>query len=119
MDIDVLYKKFGQRLKSYRRAANLTQAQVAEHVGLTRTSITNIEYGRQHVMLHQLLLLASAVRVSPAQLLSDEGTTLEDLVPAHTLATLRKDNPEEDLAVLTQALNSSQTGHPTAETATR
>ncbi len=119
MDVDALYKQFGQRVKRYRRAAKLTQAQVAEHVGLTRTSITNIEYGRQHVMLHQLLLLASAVRVSPTQLLSDEGTALEDLVPAHTLEALLKNNPKEDLAVLTQALNSSQTGRQVAETATR
>jgi len=119
MDIDELYKQFGQRLKRFRSAAKLTQAQVAAHVGLTRTSITNIEHGRQHLMLHQLVLLAEAVRVSPAQLLSDEGTALEDLVSADTLTTLRKDNPEEDLAVLTQALNSSQTGRQAAETVNR
>jgi transcriptional regulator with XRE-family HTH domain len=119
MDIDKLYKQFGQRLKRFRRAAKLTQAQVAEQVGLTRTSITNIEHGRQHVMLHQLILLASAVSVSPAQLLSDQETTLEELVPSRTLATLRKNNPEEDLAVLTQALNSSQADRQTPEMANR
>lgn len=119
MDIDGLYKQFGKRLRQFRRAAKLTQAQVAEHVGLTRTSITNIEHGRQHLMLHQLVLLASAVKVSPTQLLSDEETALEDLVSPRTLATLRKDNPEEDLAVLTKALNSSQAGRQITEQATR
>ncbi len=119
MDLDELYRQFGLRLRRLRLAADLTQAEVAGHVGLTRTSITNIERGRQHVMLHQLVLLAGAVKVSPAQLLSEEGTALEDLVPADTLATLRKDNPEEDLAVLTQALNSSQAGRRTVAVATR
>lgn len=119
MDIDELYNQFGQRLKRFRCAAKLTQAQVAERVGLTRTSITNIEHGRQHLMLHQLVLLAAAVSVSPTQLLSDQETTLENLVPADTLAALRKDNPEEDLAALTQTLNSSQVGRQTTEAATR
>jgi transcriptional regulator with XRE-family HTH domain len=118
MDIEELYQQFGQRLKRFRCAAKLTQAQVAVQVGLTRTSITNIEHGRQHVMLHQLVLLATAVKVSPMQLLTDQETTLEELVSARTLATLRKDNPEEDLVVLAQALNSS-VGLQGTEIATR
>lgn len=43
----LLYQKLGQHLRQKREAAKLTQAHVAEGVGVLRTSITNIEAGRQ------------------------------------------------------------------------
>lgn len=43
------YKKLnaivGKRLKSQRKAAMLTQAELAEKLGVTRTSISNMEKG--------------------------------------------------------------------------
>ena len=52
--------------------AKLTQEIVAGRVGLSRTSITNIEKGRQHVSLHLFLYLASAVGAHPTELLPDK-----------------------------------------------
>ena len=49
MEIELIYKEFGKLLKKSRTAANLTQAGLAKRVGLSRTSITNIEKGRQHI----------------------------------------------------------------------
>ena len=79
MKIDPIYEEFGRRLRSARKAANLTQEALAERVGLTRTSITNIEKGRQHVSLHMLFSLAAAVGVQPVQLLpqKEEAYKLE------------------------------------------
>ena len=45
--VERLYKEFGQRLRKAREDAQLTQKEVADRVGLKRTSITNIERGRQ------------------------------------------------------------------------
>jgi transcriptional regulator with XRE-family HTH domain len=66
-----LYKQFGSELRAARDGSDLTQEQVAGRVGLTRTSITNIEAGRQQVSLHQLYQLAAAVGKRPAELLPD------------------------------------------------
>lgn len=75
MDINFIYKEFGCRLRDARKAADMTQESLAEQVGLSRTSITNIEKGRQRIPLHVLFLLASAVGVHPATLLLERKET--------------------------------------------
>jgi transcriptional regulator with XRE-family HTH domain len=47
----------------------LTQEALASQVALTRTSITNIERGRQKLLLHTLVDIAHALSVEPAELL--------------------------------------------------
>ena len=64
-----LYSEFGILVRRNRRRLKLSQAMLAERVGLTRTSITNIESGRQKILLHHLFLLAEALNVSPQALL--------------------------------------------------
>lgn len=64
-----IYKEFGQRLRIARKTAKLSQQQVGVSVDLNRTSITNIESGRQHINLHTFFRLASAVGVKPESLL--------------------------------------------------
>ena len=75
MDFNFIYKEVGRRLRHARKAAELTQDAVSERVGLSRTSITNIEKGRQRIPLHVFFLLASAVDVSPAALLPERKET--------------------------------------------
>jgi transcriptional regulator with XRE-family HTH domain len=69
MEIDLIYKEFGRLLKKSRTAANLTQETLAKRVGLSRTSITNIEKGRQHINLHMLYVLSDSIGVRPSYLL--------------------------------------------------
>src|SRR3954453_20573545 len=83
-----LYQEFGQLLREARISADLTQQDVARRVGLTRTSITNIERGTQHISLHQLFLLANAVGKEPTDLLPSGEVSLEDLIPAAALEGL-------------------------------
>ena len=52
-----------------RLGQNVTQEGLAKLVGLTRTSLTNIEKGRQKILLHTFADLAAALRVAPAELL--------------------------------------------------
>src|SRR5215218_9411231 len=54
MDEVLLYKIVGERLKQRRLEAKVTQARLAEAVGVLRTSVTNIEAGRQKPPLHLL-----------------------------------------------------------------
>ena len=73
-DFDPLYRAFGKLVKLHRqRPPKLTQEKLGLMVGLSRTSITNIEKGRQHVALHQLFAFAEALRVRPEALLPSSG----------------------------------------------
>jgi DNA-binding XRE family transcriptional regulator len=59
----LLYQKLGQRIRRKREVANLTQTQLAERVGVLRTSITNIEAGRQKAPLHIIYELCAVLEV--------------------------------------------------------
>jgi transcriptional regulator with XRE-family HTH domain len=52
-----------------RERAGLTQEDLAREVGLTRTSITNIERGRQKLLIHALFAIAQALGVPAVSLL--------------------------------------------------
>lgn len=105
--MDALYSRFGSRLRTARKDAGLTQQDLAERVGLTRTSITNIESGAQHISLHQLYLLAAAVGLPPAEMLPDHSGAIEDLIPEHALRALQEDAEGLDFAA--RVLRNSRT----------
>jgi transcriptional regulator with XRE-family HTH domain len=66
---DDLYKAIGERVRIARSRIGLTQEALGELIGLGRTSITNIERGRQRMSIHALYALAQALRLKPAALL--------------------------------------------------
>jgi transcriptional regulator with XRE-family HTH domain len=74
------YAEVGRRVRMAREAAGLTQDALADQVELSRTSVTNIEKGRQKIALHTLCRVASAVGVEPASLLPSG----EQDEPGHT-----------------------------------
>lgn len=51
---DEFYRAVGLRIRTERDRARLTQEELAGTLGLTRTSVTNIERGRQRLLLHTL-----------------------------------------------------------------
>jgi transcriptional regulator with XRE-family HTH domain len=55
------YRALGVNIAQARRKMRMTQAALAEKVGLSRTSITNIEKGRQPVQMHVMALVARAL----------------------------------------------------------
>src|SRR5436305_1042179 len=64
-----LYELLGERLRSERSRVDWNQAELARRLDLSRTSITNIECGRQGIYVHQLMELALVLEVSPCDLL--------------------------------------------------
>lgn len=66
---DEIYKQIGELVRVKRELYALTQDELATRVGLTRTSITNIEKGRQRVQVHTLYAIADALRSSPFEFL--------------------------------------------------
>lgn len=72
--VDPFYRAFGDLVRLHREGRpDLTQEKLGRLVGLSRTSITNIEKGRQHIALHQLFALADALKVRPEALLPASG----------------------------------------------
>ena len=107
MQIKLIYKELGRRLRKARKDAHLTQNAVAERVGLSRTSITNIEKGRQHIPIHTLMSLADAVGVHPEELLPDKETySKPDILDQKTLKETPLKIKDVDLDWLTTVVSS-------------
>lgn len=67
--IQPVYEDIGRRIRLFRESQGLTQAELAEASALTRTSIVNIERGRQRFLVHTLIDLARVLRIDPQDLL--------------------------------------------------
>lgn len=65
------YEALGARIKARREEIHLRQAEVAESVGLSRTSITNIERGRQRLFLDQFVEICRALETLPAEMIPE------------------------------------------------
>lgn len=65
--------EYGQRLNAARVAAGLTQSQLAAQVGLSRSSVANIEGGRQAPMAEQVIQHAEVLGIDPHWLLTGRG----------------------------------------------
>jgi transcriptional regulator with XRE-family HTH domain len=65
---DHFNEELGRRIRAAREG-KLTQATLGSRVGLSRTAITNIECGRQRLLVDQLVQIATAVGVPPSELL--------------------------------------------------
>ena len=85
-DHQLFYRQFGRILAEARNKKKMSQEVLARELGLTRTSITNIEKGRQPVQLHTLYHIS--------QLLSVE---LKDLLPAPQL--IQRSEANQDVNV--------------------
>lgn len=105
--VDALYRDFGRQLRARRRQAHLTQQQLADRVGLSRTSITNIEKGTQHIALHVLYQLAGALGATPADLLPQERRLVEVVLPAEVQQAVRRVLSEKDQEWVTRVVRSA------------
>jgi transcriptional regulator with XRE-family HTH domain len=62
----------GAAVRQAREELGWSQNELAESVGITRTSITNLEHGRQQTPLHVLYAIADRLGVSIKELLPDD-----------------------------------------------
>jgi DNA-binding XRE family transcriptional regulator len=69
-DQTALYREIGTRIRAARDKQGLTQAVLVQHLSLSRTSLVNIEAGRQQSPLHTLWDIARTLKLE-----------IHDLVP--------------------------------------
>ena len=112
IDEDALYQRIGAAVRRHREAAGMSQTQLAKAIGLLRTSIANLEAGRQRVPLHTLYPICIALGIKTGDVLPDTRDVLskdarvfrygaeEKVVPARAAAVahelLEEDQPGED-----------------------
>jgi transcriptional regulator with XRE-family HTH domain len=84
--VERFYEHFGQRVRAARIQHGMNQQALGHRVGLNRSSISNVEKGRQRVQLHMLLEFAAALGVKPDELLPDLKAVSDPLnrVPTET-----------------------------------
>lgn len=68
------YGAFGRMLSEMRRRRRISQEMLADELGLSRTSITNIEKGRQPVQLYSLYVIARLLGIDVKELLPSAAT---------------------------------------------
>lgn len=78
----LLYRRIGERLKHQRMQHNMTQGQLAMALGMLRTSVANIETGRQKVSLHMLYKLCSELEIEVSTILPIAVEVIEPTVVA-------------------------------------
>jgi transcriptional regulator with XRE-family HTH domain len=62
-------RKFGDRLRRLRKKQNWTQVYMAEHSGIDRSYISDMENGKKAVCLPTLQVIAKSFDISISQLL--------------------------------------------------
>lgn len=71
---DEILRLFGERLRELRNERGLTQEQLAELAGVDRNYIGQIERGERNVALVNIVTIAQALKVQPADLFTGFAT---------------------------------------------
>lgn len=80
-----IYGIMGRVLREAREQVGRTQEDVARAVSLTRTSLTNIEKGRQKLLLHTFAEIAKFLGRSPSELLAEVMAKEAEQAPSLTI----------------------------------
>ena len=87
------YRLVGAKVRSARIEAGLSQAALAEQVGLTRSSMANLEAARQRTSLYHFVLIARALGTEASRLLPDNPNLLDSRLES-SLKNELADSPE-------------------------
>ncbi len=104
VDEDVLYRLIGARLRQRRVALGMTQTELAQVSGVLRTSITNIEAGRQKAPLHVMYSICSALNIEAAAVLPRNADVLRLTEVAYSINSLDAEVPPKTAELLKQLL---------------
>jgi transcriptional regulator with XRE-family HTH domain len=70
-DHDAFYKQLGERIRAKRLERGLSQEGLAKAIGLKRPSMSNIEKGRQNILLHTFCDIAETLDTNANALLPE------------------------------------------------
>ncbi len=81
LEPQAIYAILGSRIREARDRAGLSQAKLAGRLGMTRTSIVNIEAGRQRPPIHVVWAIAEELRTEIALLLPSRSDYSREVQP--------------------------------------
>lgn len=70
---DSFYKKIGENIRAKRKERGLSQEGLAKAIGLKRPSMSNIEKGRQNILLHTFCDIIETLDIKAHALLPERG----------------------------------------------
>ncbi len=74
-----ILKRFGETLREYRHKSELSQEKLAAKAGIDRTYVGGAERGERNLALVNIVRLADALGIHPAQLLEGLSMRTRDL----------------------------------------
>jgi len=84
-DFDEIYREVGRKIRQTRENQHLSQDSLAQRLGISRTSMVNIEAGRQRAPLHVLWQIAELLETkltllipTPEELLAPQNQSVLD-----------------------------------------
>jgi transcriptional regulator with XRE-family HTH domain len=69
MGHDEFYAAVGSNVRSKRTESGMSQSMLANRIGFTRSSVANLEAGRQRIALHLFVKIEQALDCQPGDLL--------------------------------------------------
>lgn len=105
----------GERIKQLRKALGLTQTEFGEQVGLTRSAMQNIEYGRNGPSRSAIQLICNTFSVNERWLVAGEGDMFEPI--AGRSATMAILGSKYENSPVVRAILDAYTNLPLAEQA--
>lgn len=70
-DNNIVFEKIGNRIRQYRKRANLTQEKLSERIGITPKHLSKLEAGRHNPHFDTIILLAQELDVPIDAFLED------------------------------------------------
>lgn len=74
----VMFNSIGEKISKLRKEAGLTQAQLAERIGISRSSLVKIENSQRAISLEEGDAISRILGISIYSLLDDEGRQSEE-----------------------------------------
>ena len=90
-DFDEVYRVLGRKVRQMREVERMSQDMLAQHLGISRASMVNIEAGRQRAPLHLLWQIAEVLH-----------TKLIELIPTPDEVAVRPNQPLLDREIIDQ-----------------
>jgi transcriptional regulator with XRE-family HTH domain len=112
-DHGVFYKKVGENIRARRKALGLSQEELAKAVGLKRPSLSNIEKGRQNILLYTFSEIAETLDSDANALLPERPKPEPVAIP--DLAAYSKEVREFVEAGIKTAEKEVENGHTTTQ----
>ena len=88
--VDEPHSLIGQRIARLRKAEGITQKELAEKIGVTRTVITDYECGRVRIYDEMLARLAAALNVSTDALLGLKNSKTPEVSSLRLVKRIRE-----------------------------